>query len=223
MRRVIGQLPGGRRWLVERNTLNRKQYATQGTYFSFKTRYMQGEEYTVPGTTSILLPTRKVHEWVQLKFIFDNYYKHRGTLRMGFYFEGAFSTQPLFNNYTASLLASPAFQPLAECKTIFQPNFRAHNYAAVGLKNIITIKNRVDFRIEGYFYQPYQQVERGVNDAPVYSQPFLRRYFIGTASLVGHTPIGPISFSVNYYHKEEQPLSFLFHFGYIIFNKKSTD
>ncbi len=142
---------------------------------------------------------------------------------MGFYFEGVYSAQPLFNNYTASLLASPAFQPLAECKTLFQPNFRAHSYAAAGLKNIITIKNRIDLRFEGYLLQPYQQVENGINGAQFYSQPFLRRYFIGTASLVGHTPIGPISFSVNYYYKETQPFSFLFHFGYIIFNKKSTD
>ena len=142
---------------------------------------------------------------------------------MGVYMEGVYSTQTLFNNYTASILASPAFQPLAESKTLFQPNFRAHAYAAFGLKNIITLKNRFDLRIEGYVYQPYRQIEKGMNDEPVYSDPFLRRYFIGTAALVAHTPIGPISFSVNYYHEEVKPFSFLFHFGYIIFNKKATD
>ncbi|MBI4931994.1 MAG: patatin-like phospholipase family protein [Bacteroidetes bacterium] len=206
--------------LFERNTLNRKQYATQGTYLGFKTRFMQGEEYTAPGSTSNLLPSRKIHEWVQLKLIWDKYYKQRGTLRMGIYFEGNYSNQTFFNNYTASILASPVFQPLAESKTLFQKNFRAHTYAAFGLKNIITIKNRFDLRIEAYAYQPYQEIDPATNK---YSTPFLRRYFIGTAALVGHTPIGPISFSVNYYHEEVQPFTFLFHFGYIIFNKKSTD
>ena len=207
----------------ERNTLNRKQYATQGTYFGIKTRYIQGEEYTKPGNTDLNLhPTREIHEWFQAKLIYDTYYKQRGTLRMGFYFEGVYSTQPFFNNYTACLLASPAFQPLAESKTLFQPNFRAQVYAAAGLKNIITIKNRVDLRFEGYVYQPYQQIDSTGNQLG-YTVPFLHRYFIGTAALVGHTPIGPISFSVNYYHKEKQPFTFLFHFGYIIFNRKSTD
>jgi len=216
--------------LFERNTLNRKQYASQGTYLGFKVRYIQGEEYTVPGSTAdSLRPSRKIHEWTQLKFIYDKYYKQRGVLRMGVFFEGVYSTQSLFNNYTASILASPAFQPLSESKTLFQPNFRAHTYAAFGLKNIITIKNSFDLRIEGYAYQPYQEIDPATN---AYLAPFLRRYFIGTFALVGHTPIGPISFSVNYYYnekdpfgikKEAEPFSFLFHFGYIIFNKKSTD
>lgn len=218
--------------LLERNTLNRKQYATQGTYLGFKIRLIQGEEYTKPGTTDTLLkPSRKIHQWAQLKFVLDKYYKQRGILRMGFYFEGVYSNQDTMNNYTASLLASPAFQPLSESKTLFQPNFRSHIYAAFGLKNIITIKNRLDFRLEGYFYQPYRQLDL-VNGHQEYSTPFLRRYFIATAALVGHTPIGPISFSVNYYYdekdplgikKEAKPFSFLFHFGYILFNKKATD
>lgn len=209
-------------FLFERNTLNRKQYATQGTYFSFKARSVHGEEYTVPGSTApdSLKPTRVLHEWLQFKLVYDKYYKQRGVLRMGVYFEGVTSTQPLFNNYTASILASPAFQPLAESKTLFQKNFRAHTYAAFGLKNIISIKNRFDLRLEAYAYQPYQEIDPGKND---YLGPFLRRYFIGTAALVGHTPIGPISFSVNYYYEELEPFSFLFHFGYIIFNKKTTD
>jgi len=215
-------------FLFERNTLNRKQYATQGTYFGFKSRYIQGEEYTVPGSTLTLDPTRTIHEWVQFKLIYDKYYKQKGTIRMGIYAEAVhiqslLSPTIFFNNYTATLLAAPAFQPLAESKTLFQTNFRAHTYAAVGLKNIISIRNRFDLRLEAYVYQPYQQIEKGSQNQPLYSEPFLRRYFIGSASLVGHTPIGPICFSVNYYHEEVEPFSFLFHFGYIIFNKKSTD
>jgi len=208
--------------MFERNTLNRKQYATQGTYLGFKTRFIQGEEYSVPGSSApdSIKPTRDIHQWVQIKLIWDNYYKQRGTLRMGIYFEGNYSNQPFFNNYTASMLASPAFQPLAESKTLFQKNFRAHTYASFGLKNIITIKNRFDLRMEAYVYQPYQEIDPLTNK---YSTPFLRRYFIGTAALVGHTPIGPISLSVNYYHEEAEPFTFLFHFGYIIFNNKSTD
>jgi len=208
--------------LFERKTLNRKQYATQGTYFCFKARTVHGEEHTVPGSTAAdsLKPTRVIHDWLQFKIVYDKYYKQRGVLRMGLYFEGVTSTQPLFNNYTASILAAPAFQPLTESKTLFQPNFRAHTYAALGLKNIISIKNRFDLRIEGYVYQPYQEIDPGKND---YHEPFLRRYLIGTAALIGHTPIGPMSFSVNYYHEEVEPFSFLFHFGYILFNKKATD
>ncbi|MFH1004191.1 MAG: hypothetical protein V1781_01635, partial [Bacteroidota bacterium] len=207
----------------ERNTLNRKQYATQGTLTLLKIKYIYGEEYTQPGSTSALLPTRTIHEWPQLKFVVDKYYKQKGTLRMGMYTEVVYSTQPLFNNYTAAILSSPAFQPLTESKTLFQSNFRAHAYFAFGIKNIITFKNRIDLRVEAYYYQPYMEIQKGPNNIPEYSNPFIRRYFIGSAALVGHTPIGPISININYYHKEKEPFSFLFHFGYIIFNQKSTD
>jgi len=160
---------------------------------------------------------------MQFKLTWDNYYKQRGILRMGFLVEAVYSTQTLFNNYTATALELPAFQPIAECKTLFQPNYRCNIYGAAGLKNIITIKNRIDLRVEGYIYQPYQEIKVGVNNHPTYVPPLLNRYLLGTATLVGHTPIGPISFSVNYYYKETHPFTFLFHFGYIIFNEKSTD
>ncbi len=212
----------------ERNTLNRKQYATQGTYFGLKARYVQGEEYTKPGSTSTLPPSRDIHEWVQFKILYDKYYKQKGTIRMGVYAEGVHiqslnSTNIFFNNYTATILSSPAFQPISESKTLFQPNFRAHTYIAFGLKNIITFKNTIDLRIEGYYYQPYRQLEQNADNSTSYSKPFLRRYLIGSVSLVGHTPIGPLSASVNYYYQEPKPFSFLFHFGYILFNKKATD
>jgi NTE family protein len=42
-------------------------------------------------------------------------------------------------------------------------------------------------------------------------------------ALVYHTPIGPISIGVNFYDKNENSFSFFFHFGYIIYNKKSMD
>ncbi|MFI5164113.1 MAG: patatin-like phospholipase family protein [Bacteroidia bacterium] len=208
----------------ERNTLNRKQYATQGTLISFKARYIQGSEETQPGSTSkIRTLFQAPHDWAQYKFVVENYYKQKGTIRLGVYAEGVYSNQPLFSNYTASILASPAFQPLSESKTLFQPEFRAHTYFAFGLKNIITLKNRIDLRLEGYYYQPYQQIEQNADNTASYSVPFLRRYLIGSAALVGHTPIGPISVSVNYYYQEAQPFSILFHFGYILFNNKSTD
>ena len=210
-------------FLFERNTLNRKQYATQGTLISLKIKYIYGEEYTKPGSTSVLTPTRNIHKWTQYKFVMDKYYKQKGVLRMGIYTEGVYSAQPIFNNYTATILSSPAFQPLIESKTLFQSNFRAHVYFAFGIKNIITFKNKIDFRTEVYYYQPYREIQKTTNNTSEYSKPFLKRYFIGSAALVGHTLIGPISINLNYYHQEKEPFSFLFNFGYIIFNQKSTN
>ena len=62
----------------------------------------------------------------------------------------------------------------------------------------------------------------------VRSRSLARRYTIATANAVYHTPIGPLSFSVNYYHNlpeisvdDRTPITFLVHFGYILFNDRA--
>jgi len=209
----------------EINTLNRKQYATQGKYFSIKVNYVNGDEIFKPGTTSLSKDTIETnHEWFQAKLVFDKYFKSRRFFKTGLYFEGVYSTQQFFTNYTSTVLSSPAFQPLTESKTLFQEGFRSHKYVAAGIKQIFSYKNIFDLRFEGYIYQPYQVIVRGPTgfDAQ-YALPFNSWNFIGTAAFVLHTPVGPAAFNVNYYYNEPEPFTFMFHIGYILFNKKALE
>lgn len=208
----------------ERSSLNRKQYASEGAYFALKARYIQGEEFTKPGSTSITeLPFRGIHEWMQFKLVYDNYYKRKGNLKLGFYMESVYSTQPFFHNYTGTILAAPAFMPTPETQTIFLEKFRAYKYGAFGLKNIINFKKNIDLRIEGYVFQSLREIVKQDDLTPAYGAELSKRYYLATTALVYHSPIGPLSLSVNYYDKEEEPFSFLFHFGYILFNKRALD
>jgi len=209
----------------ERSTLNRKMYADQGTYFSIRTRYVNGTETTTPGSKSIERDTVKVgKDWAQLRMIWDNYFDHIGRLRFGFYCDLMFSNQPFFANYTASILAAPAFQPLPETKTLFLEKFSAHNFIGGGLKNVFSFTKNFDARLEGYIFQPFQSiVEDPVTLETKYGEAFANRYFLGTFGLVYHSPVGPLSISVNYYDKNDKPWTFLFHFGYIIFNRHALE
>jgi NTE family protein len=208
----------------EHNNLNRKLYANEGSYFLVKGRFVNGAEHTIPGSTSLVKEaTDKWHNWFQLKIIFDNYYKRRGHIKLGVYGEAVVSNQPFFANYTATVLAAPAFQPLQDSKTLFIEQYRAFNYLAAGLKNIITIKKNIDIRMEGYVFQPYQEIESNALFKPVSGDPFAKRYFILSTGAIYHSMIGPVSLSVNYYDKRENPFSVLFHVGYIIFNKKALN
>ena len=204
----------------ERSTLNRKQYASSGTYFSAGVKYLSGHEKTIPGSTSPSLTDETAHHnWLQLKVVYDNYYKKRGRIRLGFYSENVFSSAPFFANYTATLLMAPSFQPLQETQTLFLPNFRAHNYIGAGSRNVINITGSIDLRIEGYIFQPFQQLVATSDKKTEYGDAFEKRYLIFSSGVVYHTPIGPLSMFVNYYDDREKPYTFLFHMGYIIFNK----
>lgn len=209
----------------EYNTLNRKLYASEGAYFDFKTRYVNGLESLFPGTTTKEAKQLDVpHEWVVLKMKFDGYLKPFKFFKVGILAEGVYSTQNLFLNYTSSVLTAPAFMPTPESRTLFLPNFRAYQYMAGGGKMIFNPIKKIDLRFEAYIFQPYQAINNnGVKFSPSLGKAFADRYYVGMAAIVYHTALGPLSLSVNYYHGELQPFTFLAHFGYTLFNRKSIE
>lgn len=211
--------------LFEINSLNKKQYANSGVRLLLSLRYVWGKEKDIPGSTSVKTDEFVAyHNFYQLKFIYDNYFKTLGSFKFGFYVELFLSNQALFNNYTASILSAPAFQPIPESKTLFFPKYRAHNYGAIGLKNIITLHKKIDFRIEGYIFQPYRLIIQDPdNFEAVYGELFSDRSYIASTAFIYHSPFGPISVSLNYYDRTTDSFSFIVNFGYIIFNKSVFD
>jgi NTE family protein len=209
---------------IERNTLNRKMYATTGSQFMVKFRYLAGQEFNDPGSTSLLNKDyRKIHDFWRMRINYDVYFNKRGRVHAGFFGEAVISNQPLFNNYTASVLQAASFSPVPESKTLFQTQFRAHNYAAAGLKTILSFTSRLDLRVEGYMFQPHKQILQNEDLTASYGEPFAKRYFMASAVLVYHTPIAPIAVSVNYYDQSKQPFSVIFTTGFLIFNRRAFD
>lgn len=210
----------------EMNTLNRKQYATNGTKLHVRAKYISGAESFYPGTTSldsIKTINSPYHNWLQVKLTFDSYIRTFKGFKIGVFAEGVYSTQDFFRNYTSSILSAPAFNPTPESQTLFIPQYRAHQYVAGGLKAITTPYKNFDIRLEGYMFQPVTSIISTDKQTAKYTTPFLYRNFIGLVALVYNTPVGPLSVGMNYYDKNENSFSFFFHFGYIIFNKKSID
>jgi NTE family protein len=208
------------------NTLNRKMYATEGTMLYARARYLVGQESYIPGSTSIDstgFRNKKQTPWLQLKLTFDNYVKTFKRFKLGLFLEGVYSTQSFFSNYQATILSAPAFNPTPESQTFFIDAYRAHNYAAGGLKAITTPVKNFDIRLEAYVFQPVLTIKKDINGLAEYSNPFTNHYFSGMAALVYNSPIGPFSIGVNYYDKNDNPVSFFLHVGYIIFNRKSID
>ena len=208
----------------KRSSLDLKQYPTKGSFFSAGGRYIKGDEKTRPGSTSIIKNDfDTILDWFQFKIKYDNYLNVSEKISFGVFGEGVYSNQPFFKNYTASLLSAPAFEPLPESKTLFQESFRAHSYIAVGIKNIYKPFNNFQFRLEGYVYKPHQEIKQNVQNEAFYGRVWKETQFIFSSSAVYITPLGPIAFNANYYDKFDEHWSFMFHFGYVLFNKKSLE
>ncbi len=208
----------------ERSTLNKKMYADKGTYISITGRLVSGEEKTTPGSTALNPDTiTDSHQWFQLKMNYDNFFKSLGAFTFGFTTDMYLSSQPFFANYTATMLSAQAYQPTAQSKTIFLDNYRAHNFLGAGLKTIFDLKSNFELRLEGYLFQPFQQIIQKPDFTSKYGNAFEYRSILAAFSGIYNSPVGPVSLSVNYYEKRDEPISILFHFGYIIFNKRALD
>ena len=211
--------------MYENNTLNRKMYPNEGHEIYFKVRYSTGQENNQPGSTEIgQLPSSAQREWLQIKGLYDNYFIYKGKYKLGILLEGMYSNQTLSFNYASSILAAPAFQPITETQTLFLENYMAYNYVAGGLKNIINFKKNFDLRLEGYVFAPYQSIlENTSTYKAYYGGIFATEHYILSSSLVYTSPLGPVAISVNYYDRQVSPLTFMFHFGYTLFNRRALN
>jgi len=208
------------------NTLNRKQYASEGTKIFVRAKVVSGLEYYRPGSTAldtVSFINGLGHDWFNFKITIDKYIKPIKYFKIGVFAEGVYSSQDFFRNYTASILSAPSFNPIPESQSLFIDDYRAHQYMAGGLKAIVSPYKNFDIRFEGYLFQPVLSILKTSDNKATYSTPFLYRHFLGMGALVYHSPIGPLSIGVNYYDKNENSFSFFFHFGYMIYNKKSID
>ncbi len=207
----------------ELNNLNRKQYASAGAKLKISVSYVNGMEGFLPGSTSAgKSEVIAHHDWFAFKLLYDNYFNSLGPVKFGFYAEAVISNQPLFCNYVSTLIRAPAFQPIPESQTLILPNFRAMNYAGAGIKAVVKVYKKIEYRIEGYIFQPYQEILEDALTQTAYLGPVLSsRSFIGSTCFVYNSPLGPISLGLNYYDK--LPNSFLLNlnFGYILFNRRA--
>lgn len=207
-----------------KSSLNRKQYPSVGSEISISADYMNMTEKYIPGNTSLLEEeSSSVHDWLKLKIKAERYF-NKGRYSYGYYFESVLSNQPFFANYQSTIINAPAFYPLNDSKTLFLKNFRAFNYAALGIRNVFSLKRNLDFRLEGYLFKPLKEIQQTDGEqSPEFNQDLSKMHFAGTSALVFHSPIGPISACLNFYDNTPNQWGFLLHIGYTIFNKSALE
>jgi NTE family protein len=207
----------------ELNNLNRKQYASAGACFRVGIGYVNGEEDFLPGSLAYSRKEVKAyHSWFYVKVFYDNYFASWGPLKFGMLAEGHISNQPLMNNYTSTLLTIPDFHPVPEMQTLMMPAYRSTSYAGFGLKTVVRLYKKIEFRLEGYVFLPYQDIaENPLDQTPMLKPVLSDRSWIGSAALVYNSPLCPISLGVNYYDKMPVPVTINVNIGYILFNRKA--
>jgi len=119
-------------------------------------------------------------------------------------------------------LASDEYKPFPHTILFYLPNFRNYSYASIGAIPVINFTESFMLRLEAYLYQPYRKIDYELYK-PIYDKPFRHRYYIGNASLVYQTFMGPVYLSLSYLDRENTPWFLHFGFGFMLLNPRGLD
>lgn len=208
----------------ESSSLNRKYYASEGHELEARVQLISGEEHYISGSTAPSDFERfKNHRWWTMRVHYEKYFPEVYVNTWGLTAELVYSNQEDFSNYTSSALHAPAFTPTPHSKTRFFPKYRAYTYGAIGLTNITAYSNNLELRLEAHAFTPYKALQREELEATGQSKPFSKINYNGAATLVFHSPLGPVALSANYYSASEEHWFFNLNFGYIMFNNRPIE
>jgi NTE family protein len=176
----IGKLSGR----VESNTLNNIMYPTKGFNYLSSIQFFYADESFKPALLSDKNLSLQPDTWFQYHAKFDRYFPVSTRLTLGTYGELVYSTRRLLQNYTVTLIQSPAFQPTPSSRTVFNDAFRASQFVAIGLKPVYNLTDQIHVRGEAYLFMPYKSFLRANDNTAYYSAPFHSMQFMAETSLV---------------------------------------
>ena len=133
---------------------------------------------------------------------------------------GVITNHPVFTTEGATVMSMPAYEPVPHAQMIYMPDFRGKRFAAGGV--MPTFDLMPNFFLRTGFYAMFREKRSFV---PGVSGPVedKRWHYIAEASLVYHTPIGPVSLALTKYDLRNWKNMYLtFNFGYAIFAPKGT-
>jgi len=210
---------------IERNTLDYKQYPTQGNHQEISIGYVYGSEKHNPGNLSggFVAEKQRNHHWFGARLYFNSYISFGPHFSLGLLADVVGSNKSEFGDYYSTLLSLPAFQPTPHSATLVLENYRANIYAGLGITPVFRFTDKVSFRFGGYLFQPYQPVKHAIGEKVDYSEAFSATAYMAMGAVVWQTPIGPLSFSANWYEKAQKNMYIQLSLGYLIFNKRGLD
>lgn len=212
---------------IERNSLNAKQYPTEGRQQLFAAQFVTGKEKIHPHNQQI--KSKVDHNWLQIKGRWINYSKLGNKFRLGLMAETMVSSKNLMTNYTASVLQAPAFTPTPHSKIIFNEAFRANQYMATGITPVFLLNNLFHIRGEFYGFMPIKKIKKEIIltnpylDRPYYGKMFRSFEYMGEAALVFQLPFVSVSLFANGYSYPKKNFNVGLNIGFLIFNSRFLD
>ncbi|MDE5622761.1 MAG: patatin-like phospholipase family protein [Alistipes sp.] len=207
---------------VERNTLDRFLHPRKVSALEISAIYVTGKDKYAPFGTDRFV-SKEWRDWFGARFTWEKYFDvpRVGWFSVGLDVDAVITDHPEFTRPGATLLSLPAYAPVPHARMIYMPEFRARRFVAGGVMPTFDLLSNCFFRVGFYAMFRERRDFEGILPDPVGTES--RWHYVVDASLVYHTPIGPVSLSLTKYDLRNRNNMYLtFGFGYALFAPKGT-
>ena len=203
---------------VVSNTLNNKQYATDGFNETLIAQIFTGKEHFTPGSSSTQIREKQNHSWLQLAYRREQYHSLSDNFILGWEGDALYSSRNFSSNYTATMMQAGTFAPTPHSKLLYNEAFRANQYIAGGVKPIWKIGTLLHLRTEFYGFLPIFPIKKTEEHQAYYGRSFSTVEFLAETTLVFHLPFGAVSAYVSYYSSPRKEWNVGLSIGWQLFN-----
>ncbi len=203
---------------IERNTLDKQLFPTTGSRLRLSTIYVVGRDKYSPFDENKFV-SKISREWVGARFSVDKYFEIGWCdwFSLGLNLDAVLTNKADFSTDISSLMSMPSYTPVQHSKMIYMPDFSANRFIAGGIMPTFNIIPNLFLRTGVYTMwrdsRPYAYRDSGRGRVPDRSV-----HYMAEASMVYHTPVGPVSLAFTKYDLNSNDNMYLtFNFGYTIF------
>ena len=182
---------------IETNWLDNINYPTSGGFFQATASYIFGTERFKP-VYATQQPQKIAHNYFQVRASALYYLPINSPFALGIRGEFCYNNNQFCENYIATMIQAPAFQPTPTSLNTFNTALRANQYMAVGIQPIWKIINNLQIRTEFYGFAPIYTIKRDTNGKAYYGEAFESIRFFGEAAIVYSLPWAALSVHTNY-------------------------
>lgn len=212
--------------------LDRISYPSKGHNFYAKMKYTSaGEKYHSGEEPDVKFKAvDKDKDFWDIYIQYENYRLHRNKWTFPYSAELSLSKHSSLSNPMADMLLTNAYRPTEYTKTLLFQDYRADKYAAASIGLIYNFNDNFSWRLNGYYFQPYQKdflVVKQNADGMYFDKTTGNdfsgyKYFFNTA-FVYQTMVGPVAFNIRYEPHGPSHYYYMFNIGFMIYNKSWWD
>lgn len=198
---------------LELNTLNNLMYPSEGKEWKFNVILSREMNKFKPGDDPGKEIKRHPHVNGSAELLWQQYFNAHNNFKIGVLGQGVATIAKLYQDYTCTMIHSPAFEPTPSTKNYFNPGFRSTSFLAAGFIPIWTPISHFQIRGDFYGFVPVRNIVADTEGMAKYDGWFKKPQFIGELAAVYNFRFASLSLYVNYLTSPRDSWNFGINFG----------